>query len=236
MTKLTLVLLPGMDGTGTLFAPLIAALGGAVTVRVIRYPGDIALGYSDLEALVRSQLPPRGRFLLLGESFSGPIAVSIAATRPRRLVGLVLCASFVRSPHALFAPLAGLTRFLPVKAAPPMAMRHLMLGRFATPALLTALQSALAQVSTTCLRERIKAVMAVDVFDKLTHINVPVLYLQAKDDRMVPSPAATVVAQGISGLQVARFDAPHLLLQAAPAAAARALLAFVDQVQSQPAR
>ena len=41
----TLVLLPGMDGTGTLFEPLLQALGQHWPVQVLHYPGDQPLGY-----------------------------------------------------------------------------------------------------------------------------------------------------------------------------------------------
>jgi thioesterase domain-containing protein len=53
----TVVLLPGMDGTGTLFDPFIAALGPDFNVKVVRYPATEPLGYSELESIARSALP-----------------------------------------------------------------------------------------------------------------------------------------------------------------------------------
>lgn len=47
---LTLVLLPGLDGTGELFAPFIGAAEHGADIRVVRYPADEALGYAQLEA------------------------------------------------------------------------------------------------------------------------------------------------------------------------------------------
>lgn len=44
-----LVLLPGLDGTGELFAPFVAALG-AIPSQVIAYPHDRVMGYAELEA------------------------------------------------------------------------------------------------------------------------------------------------------------------------------------------
>jgi len=90
---LTLVLLPGMDGTGLLFEGFVSALGRELEVRVIAYPSTGALGYAELESHVREALPTRGEYVVLGESFSGPIAISIAAPRPAGLVGVILCAS-----------------------------------------------------------------------------------------------------------------------------------------------
>lgn len=233
---LTLVLLPGMDGTGNLFDPFIAALKGGCKVRIVRYPADQALGYAELEAIARRALPTTGKFVLLGESFSGPIAVSIAASAPKGLAGVVLCATFVRNPYPVFAPFAALAGVLPVKAAPAFAMRHLLLGEHATPAVLAALQAALASVSATALRARIQAVASVDVTDQLHCIQVPMLYLRATRDRVIPDSAARLIADRVAHLQVASIDAPHFLLQAAPVAAARAVGLFMQSLQAPASR
>jgi len=84
MTRL--VLLPGLDGTGELFASFIDALGGFAT-QVIAYPTDRAMTYAEHENFVRGKLPADEDFVLLAESFSGPIGISIAAAAPPRLKG-----------------------------------------------------------------------------------------------------------------------------------------------------
>ena len=73
----TLVLLPGMDGTGELFSPLIKELGPDIQTVVIRYP-DLPLDYAAHEAFARARLPSTGPFVVLGESFSGPIEIGRA--------------------------------------------------------------------------------------------------------------------------------------------------------------
>ena len=53
----TLVLLPGLDGTGKLFTRFLDALKASnddVDTRVIAYPTDRPLGYEALEARVRN--------------------------------------------------------------------------------------------------------------------------------------------------------------------------------------
>jgi pimeloyl-[acyl-carrier protein] methyl ester esterase len=74
-----IVLLPGMDGTGALLVDLAAALGTEFDVIVVSYPVDRALDYAALERIARSRLPSNGPHVLVAESFSGPIAISIAA-------------------------------------------------------------------------------------------------------------------------------------------------------------
>ena len=99
----TLVLLPGLDGTGILFEPLARALGVDLDVRVVRYPSDPTLGYRELESLARAALPTDRPFVILGESFSGPIAIRLAADSPPGLVGLILVVTFARNPYPLLA-------------------------------------------------------------------------------------------------------------------------------------
>ena len=90
------VVLPGLDGTTVLLAPFLAALQGrGVPASAVGYPGDRPLDYDALEPLVRAQLP-RTPFVLLGESFSGPLAIRIAADPPPGLRGLVLSTTFAR--------------------------------------------------------------------------------------------------------------------------------------------
>jgi hypothetical protein len=52
----TLILLPGLDGTGTLFDAFVAALGTESNVKVVSYPITEPLDYSELEAIARSAL------------------------------------------------------------------------------------------------------------------------------------------------------------------------------------
>ena len=93
----TLVLLPGMDGTGALFDGFVASMPAGIDVAVIRYPGHESGDYPTLEDLVRDQLP-KLPFVLLAESFWGPIGLSIAADPPAMLRGLILCCTFAKSP------------------------------------------------------------------------------------------------------------------------------------------
>ena len=79
----TLVLLPGLDGTGRLLADFAASFGPAVKVIVATYPPDRVLDYAGLEPIARAFLPQDRPFFLLAESFSGPLGIRIAARHHR---------------------------------------------------------------------------------------------------------------------------------------------------------
>lgn len=235
---LRLVLLPGMDGTGDLFAPLTQALGPHTAIDVVRYPGREALGYDELEPLVRAQLPTQQPFVLLGESFSGPLAISIAASRPPGLQGLILCCSFARRPALglalMRAGLLDLSMRLLHSKLMRAPMRHLLLGGSSAPHLSDMLQASLKQVSVAVMTRRMKEVQRVDVRDKLPLVRVPAMYLQALQDRVVPRRAARAIQRGLSALHLVQLDGPHGLLQASPAASARAIENFCRGLPPQP--
>lgn len=223
----TLVLLPGLDGTGQLFADFVAALAPDIEVIVVRYPADQPLGYAGLEVLVRAVLPADRDYVLLGESFSGPIAIAIAASAPPGLRGLILCCSFARNPVPVLAAVRPFTGIIPLAALPLPLLGYFLLGRFATPALRSALAGALAAVSPAVLRQRAGAALAVDVSGALCAIRVPVLYLRAREDRVVPGSASALVSAAVRNTRVVDFVAPHFLLQVLPAAAAAAVASFI---------
>lgn len=222
-----LVLLPGLDGTGLLLADFAASFGPEVEVIVASYPPDAALGYSDLEPVARSFLPKDRPFFLLGESFSGPIAISIAASRPPGLLGLVLCCSFARSPRPQFAVLRPLLSLVPVAALPVALLSFFVLGRFSSSALCGPLAKSLAQVSPAVLRARARAALSVDVSALLPGVDVPVLYLRASEDRVVPVSASRLVVSLAPSAKVVAFSAPHFLLQVLPSQAACAVREFM---------
>lgn len=228
----TLVLLPGLDGTGLPFADFAAALGPDIECLVLAYPPDQELGYAALEALVRARLPPERPFFLLGESFSGPLAIAIAAAPPAGLRGLILSTSFASNPRPRLGFLRHLIAMLPLAAVPQALISHFVLGRFATPALREMLKSSLARVRPSVLRARARAVLAVDKRPLLERIGVPVLYLRANEDRLVPASASRQVLAAQGATRLVEFPAPHFLLQVLPEQAAGVVRDFMKNPAS----
>jgi pimeloyl-ACP methyl ester carboxylesterase len=224
MTRL--VLLPGLDGTGDLFAPFIEVLQGIPT-QVVRYPPDRPMNYAAHEAFARAELPRDEDYVLLAESFSGPVGITLAAERPPRLKGLALCVSFVSNPLPVFGGLARLVERLPAARMPAvLAAPWLYAGR-GTPALRRLHAAAMARVSAQVLRARVAALLSVDRCAELRRVTVPMLYLRATRDRLVPSSAGRRVLEVRPDVQRVEIEGPHMLLQTEPAACAAALRDFL---------
>ncbi|AXK71273.1 alpha/beta hydrolase [Lysobacter sp. TY2-98] len=220
------VILPGLDGTTSLLEEFCSAVAErGVPAHAIAYPRDRPLGYNELEPLARAQLPSSRPFVLLGESFSGPLAIRIAAAPPPGLVGLVLSTTFARAPVRGISALAPLVRFAP--ARPPMPLLSwALLGAWATPHLQAQLAAALQSVTPAVLRLRAAAAMCVDVSELLGRIRVPVLQLTANNDRLLAASASAELAKSLPSCQTIALLGPHLLLQTATQQSAQAVAAF----------
>jgi pimeloyl-ACP methyl ester carboxylesterase len=224
-----LVLLPGLDGTGELFEPFAMAMVG-VDCRVVRYPVDRTLDYAGHAAFARETLPDREPFVLLGESFSGPVAIAIAAKDPPGLRGVVLCCSFASNPLPALAPLRRLISAAPAVKLPSRWFAPWLFARHGTPELRRAYVRAMSRVSAATLRARVAAVLSVDVREQLRQVAVPMLYLQATADRLIPGSALREIQRMRGDLRVARFEAPHFLLQTRPRECAGEIREFLDSL------
>jgi pimeloyl-ACP methyl ester carboxylesterase len=223
----TLVLLPGLDGTGKLFSEFVKSLGSSVDSRIVAYPKDRALGYDELEALVLAALPRDRRFVLLGESFSGPIAIRIAARSPAGLVALILCGTFAKNPFPWLGWARPLAAYLPLKSLPRWMRAPLMWGSASPQRAPARTERAMADVSPEVIRRRIGALLAVNETAALTRIHLPILVLKASHDRVI-SPAATRwILRAQPGAQLSEVDGPHLLLQTRPTECAAVVLQFI---------
>lgn len=230
------ILLPGLDGSGRLYAPLVAAAPRRLAPRLVSYPSDRPLGYDDLLPLARAALPARGRFVLLAESFSGPLAIRLAAERPRGLAALILAATFLRRPlNPVLHPLRALVgaRFfgLPMPAA---AVRHFLAGPGAPDAIVEEVRRAMATVDPEVVAHRSRQALEVDVRGDLARVESPILYLGPTRDRLLRTDVAEEILAIRPGAEVALLDAPHMILQRCPHAALAHIETFLDRVAAGP--
>lgn len=228
---ISLVLLPGMDGTGLLFDPFVAELSNLLRPIIIRYPTDRVLGYDDLQQLVEAALPGTGPFAILAESFSGPLAMCIAARGHPRLVALITVASFVRNPVRFWpASLKWLIR--PVVFQLPLlawGIRQFLVGTDAPADLVAAVRSAVRMVQPAVMARRAREILSVDTRDALARIRVPFLYISGSRGRLVSSRNVEDLRILGERLETAFLDAPHLILQRQPVAAARVIEDFLQR-------
>jgi pimeloyl-[acyl-carrier protein] methyl ester esterase len=231
-----LVLLPGLDGTGDLFADFIAALPESWTATTVAYPTDRFLRYAELRPFVSAGVPQVERFVLVAESFSAPLAVWYAATNPHNLAAVVICAGFVRNPlHGWSGAVRALAKPWLFNLKPPRTiLEYFLLGGHASPGLLQRLQEALQRVSPGVLSGRLQEVLGCDARDDLRRTSVPLLYLEATYDRLLSSSCKDEFSKLRPDTVLRSVPAPHLLLQREPQKSAAVITGFISGLPSSP--
>jgi pimeloyl-ACP methyl ester carboxylesterase len=225
-----LVLLPGLDGTGDLFANFVSALPPNLEAKILRYPTDRFLSYPELFSCVVDTIPKARPFVLLAESFSTPLAVKLAATNLSNLKGLIVCAGFIKNPAAGW--------LLPMKAfarpsffrfpLPRFALEYFLVGPHSSRELRDAVRQALRSVSPDVVALRVRALMACDAGEELVRVRVPTLYLQAAQDRLVGNSSFEEIQQLKRDTILASIPAPHFVLQREPGKALEVIVNFLE--------
>jgi pimeloyl-[acyl-carrier protein] methyl ester esterase len=219
------LLLPGMDGTGQLFAPLEGHLAADIGARVVPFPPDRPRSYDEL---LGEMTIPAGPFAIVAESFSGPLAIRLASRHPDRVRALVLVATFVRNPSTVAAWMQALLgRRLFQMRLPDLALRLGLLGMDAPDDQLSALRAALLSVAPDLLAARLREIVSVDVSDEFAHGKVPLLYIAGGRDRLVGTRVMAQMRRVRPDMQTQVLDAPHLVLQRRPVEAAQLISEFL---------
>lgn len=226
------LVLPGLDGTGLLLAPFAEALNPGIDAHVVAYPPDVAMDYGALATYVEERLPSES-ILLIAESFSGPVAIRLAARLPARFAGLVLCATFAKSPSRWMKPLRQLLA-LPLPIPPAGWIAAVGMGRWTSQDWKNRIERVMGTLRPKVVRHRLSAVLAVDASADLRCLRSPILYLQPSEDRLVPATAWLDIASTARDARLQRIEGPHFLLQANPKAAADAVRAFARDVGNTP--
>ena len=221
-----IIILPGMDGTGELLRALADQLALHRPVQLLAYPRDEPLSYAQLTTYVAERAPDRP-FVVLGESFSGPIAIEIAATDPRA-AGLVLASSFAR--HPLPARFASLARLLDLRWLPRRIIATALMGSTGTPELTARLHRILAALPREVLQFRAREALRVDKRNRLSEITCPVLCLHGRFDYLVNRRQVDEIATAQPRCQVHWLDSSHMLLATHSEAAVKAINQFCAQM------
>lgn len=211
-----LVLLPGLDGTGELFTPLINQLDSSIETQIITYDLNTKQTYDELTQYVLSNLP-KEEFVLLAESFSGPIAYQVASIRPKELKSLIIVASFLERPKPTLLKLLTL---MPSKLLtlplPTFIIRFFFLGFIVKSEIILLFKMSIRKVSSGVIHFRLKELLKLRFEDCYKKIHMPTIYIQATDDKLVSSTAFNDWEVVSKNIQLFQVQGEHFILQSNP--------------------
>jgi len=213
-----LVLLPGMNGTGELFAEFLSYYDGDHLV--ISLPESGPQDHATLANVINQQLPNES-YILLAESFSGGIVPELLKLNPTHIKGVIFVASFLSSPRSY---LIGVAKLIPIKALVSLplsniAHRLLFLGQEATKPLLSKFVKVIKSIPKQVLSSRLE-VMKVLQLPEMT-FDIPTIYIRALSDRLISPKKSQEVANVFNHIEFVEIEGPHFILQAQPKESAR---------------
>ena len=222
-----LILLPGLDGTGMLFEPFRSAFLDQSMLQVISYPVNQELNYDELAQIVRKQLPKSEKFILLAESFSGPVAARFQ-DHPQ-LIATIFCASFVKSPRPFISQLI---KYLPISPlvqipCPAFVLRLLCLGWRCPKSIIDLFYKTLRAVDPKVLAYRLRMLANVDELSCIASSSKPICCLVPTRDRLVPMRCAGEIERVGGNVTFKLVKGRHFLLQSSPIEAIASLKKFL---------
>jgi pimeloyl-[acyl-carrier protein] methyl ester esterase len=226
--KISLVLLPGLDGTGELFQPLLSCFPEWIKTVVVPYPRDRFCSYEGLKSIIMESLPIGVPFFILGESFSGPLAVKVSHNGPEGLRGIVLCATFVRNPFIIIPSWLKILSVTPLYMLWPLLLKIRALYASEKYREIANLGiNAVKTVDPNVIAKRVKEILSVNVENDLRSCDVPILYIMGTRDHLIRRHNFRRIQKIKNNIQLAEINTLHFVLQLEPRKSADILMEFM---------
>jgi hypothetical protein len=206
-----------MDGTGILFKEFVRRLPDGVEANVVRYPEDIYLTYEQLAEMVTRGLPAYEPYVIIAESYSGPVAALPAAHPVGNLQAVVFVSSFVSLPCGRAGAWMAKVPAPLFRARPPASILRWLLMNSATPReQVSEVQHAIARVSPEVLARRLRDALTVDFAETIRACSVRIVCLAPEADRLLGTRGLRGFLAAKPDLEIVKIAGPHFLLQCAP--------------------
>lgn len=235
--KITVVLLPGADGTGLLFTPLLNHIKQACAHSVTGYDIDVInLNHNEagqpLEQSVTAQARRIERLyneqpvIIIAESYSGLIANELLARGNLSIKQVIFVASFLGNPNRLTALAsrfeAKRLKYL-ISTLPEQLWGRVVFGQWYSSELICLFKQALEQTPDKLLQQRLQNIANASHSRNARSTNLkldpPCLYLQATADRLVGKNNIKTFKKQFTNFDCVTLEGTHFLLQTNPAKA-----------------
>ncbi|MFQ5731299.1 MAG: alpha/beta fold hydrolase [Planctomycetaceae bacterium] len=209
-----LIYVPGLDGTGRLLFRQ-NALERQYTLFCESYPQDRPQTYEELaDAAARTLQENADRpAIVLGESFGGAVALTLALRHPQLVERLVLVNTFARYPARFRIRLASFFgRLLPRRPSHPVT-RGIRSPFFFSPDVPKEVRDAwwdrTDDVPMRAFGYRLRLIVELDLRSRLREIHRPALVLAAPNDRVVHPKAGRELARLLPNAHLLELPVGH---------------------------
>ena len=239
-TPVILTFLPGLHGTAELYGGIKERLPHHFQSEYINIPSSGKQDYRTLTDWLDKKLTDdshdldkiQQKRIIIAESFSGPLALRWAAKNPDKVAGVILVASFCETP---LNPGISLLALLPLRPLfmvkpPTKALRHFLIGDDASDEEVTRLRAVVQTIPSATLTKRVRAILELMERDSPSLPNVPMMFLQAQTDNLIPWDAQQKLESCYPNARTHWIESPHLMLQRHPQQSLKLILEFVSDI------
>lgn len=218
-----IIFLPGMDGTGLLFRPLLPLIPGPS--EIITFPSAPPQTYQSIYTHIKARLPTED-FYLVAESFSGPIAARLASDNVAHLKGIIFVATFLSCPCKILVRLARRLPFIILLNMPfsTYIIRKFFIGPDFP---ITLFHQAMAKVSNRDLKHRLATLESLVDNPNTIYPPLKALYLRAENDVFISRKHTDEYIRAFPNIAITDIPGPHFLLQSRPNECATLINTFV---------
>jgi pimeloyl-ACP methyl ester carboxylesterase len=224
-------------------------------IEIIEYPKNQILTYAELQEYVFQRVMEYDEFFILAESFSGPIAASLASLCADNIKGIIFAASFVETP-LLFSKIASkafnkIPYIHHLHKMPFNVVRHLLINNYHDEVIEEKIREFLSTAKEEVIYSRIKEVINLNhnflntYNDIYASFNSKILSIVAGNDALLsklanfPLPVfdekmiknthfSYKIANRLPQTQIAFFNnAPHMILELYPDRMAKEVMGWI---------
>ncbi|ESQ83679.1 hypothetical protein AEAC466_11775 [Asticcacaulis sp. AC466] len=193
-----------------------AALSLHLETRILSYPANEAMDYAKLCEYLLPDIPTDRNYILIAESFSGPLAILMAGMVSHPPDILILTATFAVTPWPRMALLLKRCLFLTDSVKVPAWVVAITLLSQKTKFMAKDILASLQAIDRDVLRTRLGAVLDCDVRPQLAALDMPIMYIRGRRDRLIPKRCVDDMTAVNRHITVVEVDAPHFVLQDDP--------------------
>jgi pimeloyl-ACP methyl ester carboxylesterase len=211
--KTDVVLLPGLHGSTALYDAFVALAPPWARCLAMPLPTLGDQGFDGLAATLETEMRRLEGFVLVAESFSGPVAARLASRLGQKVALVVLCNPLVEIsltlPAGLAATAASWLGMPAAAAAAVLADGDRALGRAAL--------DGIRALPRGVLEARLAAAFAATSGEMAPFLAPPLLAVLGARDRLVSPDWTRALLADVPSATVVELDAPHLVVQTKPA-------------------
>jgi pimeloyl-[acyl-carrier protein] methyl ester esterase len=211
--RVDVVLLPGLHGSRALFSSFVALAPAWATCLPLALPTVGGQTFDEISDVIFPELKSLEGFVLLGESFSGPIAARLSARLGQKVALLVLCNPVVemsvRVPEGILASIAASAWMPAWGASMALSGGDMSIARAALDEVRALPKGILAQ--------RLSAVYSATEEELASNLSSPLLTILGTNDNLVSLSRSRAFFSRIKESTIAEIEGPHLIVQTRPA-------------------